>query len=137
MGLSSALDPLVTHVGRVPAGPAGGCLAWLISRNCKPYSSWAGPTVRLCRPSRPISDTPCPDGAFSWPYTVLANARRSNLRKNCPWTRHRRSEGHTSELQSLMRISYAVFCLKKKKNSNKIYQKRQQQQKRHKTFNNE
>src|SRR3546814_4914346 len=31
--------------------------------------------------------------------------------------RHRhRSEEHTSELQSLMRISYAVFCLKKKKN---------------------
>src|SRR3546814_8571649 len=30
----------------------------------------------------------------------------------------RRSEEHTSELQSLMRISYAVFCLKKKKNNN-------------------
>src|SRR3546814_10290573 len=30
-------------------------------------------------------------------------------------TRRRRSEEHTSELQSLMRISYAVFCLKKKK----------------------
>src|SRR3546814_3367086 len=30
---------------------------------------------------------------------------------------HIRSEEHTSELQSLMRISYAVFCLKKKKNS--------------------
>src|SRR3546814_10271491 len=29
--------------------------------------------------------------------------------------RKRRSEEHTSELQSLMRISYAVFCLKKKK----------------------
>src|SRR3546814_7817599 len=29
--------------------------------------------------------------------------------------RARRSEEHTSELQSLMRISYAVFCLKKKK----------------------
>src|SRR3546814_6755116 len=29
--------------------------------------------------------------------------------------RHPRSEEHTSELQSLMRISYAVFCLKKKK----------------------
>src|SRR3546814_8486286 len=29
--------------------------------------------------------------------------------------RPRRSEEHTSELQSLMRISYAVFCLKKKK----------------------
>src|SRR3546814_9006197 len=30
-----------------------------------------------------------------------------------------RSEEHTSELQSLMRISYAVFCLKKKKNKKK------------------
>src|SRR3546814_9242833 len=29
-----------------------------------------------------------------------------------------RSEEHTSELQSLMRISYAVFCLKKKKHTN-------------------
>src|SRR3546814_5509259 len=33
-------------------------------------------------------------------------------RSKCPSTR---SEEHTSELQSLMRISYAVFCLKKKK----------------------
>src|SRR3546814_4007901 len=31
--------------------------------------------------------------------------------------RSSRSEEHTSELQSLMRISYAVFCLKKKKNN--------------------
>src|SRR3546814_10694959 len=31
--------------------------------------------------------------------------------------RHLRSEEHTSELQSLMRISYAVFCLKKKKDT--------------------
>src|SRR3546814_7404985 len=30
---------------------------------------------------------------------------------------HMRSEEHTSELQSLMRISYAVFCLKKKNNN--------------------
>src|SRR3546814_2453628 len=30
-----------------------------------------------------------------------------------------RSEEHTSELQSLMRISYAVFCLKKKKNTSR------------------
>src|SRR3546814_8012214 len=34
-----------------------------------------------------------------------------------------RSEEHTSELQSLMRISYAVFCLKKKKFKNSIYNK--------------
>src|SRR3546814_1211451 len=32
----------------------------------------------------------------------------------------RRSEEHTSELQSLMRNSYAVFCLKTKKNANSI-----------------
>src|SRR3546814_4876266 len=32
-----------------------------------------------------------------------------------------RSEEHTSELQSLMRISYAVFCLKKKKYSKNTY----------------
>src|SRR3546814_8088590 len=34
-----------------------------------------------------------------------------------------RSEEHTSELQSLMRISYAVFCLKKKKNKKKLQKK--------------
>src|SRR3546814_3818883 len=32
-----------------------------------------------------------------------------------------RSEEHTSELQSLMRISYAVFCLKKKKTEKQMY----------------
>src|SRR3546814_10801636 len=36
-----------------------------------------------------------------------------------PVSRHHRSEEHTSELQSLMRISYAVFCLKKKNNTTK------------------
>src|SRR3546814_9341879 len=36
----------------------------------------------------------------------------------------RRSEEHTSELQSLMRISYAVFCLEKNKTQNKMTQKR-------------
>src|SRR3546814_2316144 len=35
-----------------------------------------------------------------------------------PDQRRARSEGHTSELQSLMRISYAVFCLKKKNTPN-------------------
>src|SRR3546814_5838261 len=36
------------------------------------------------------------------------------------WGHAMRSEEHTSELQSLMRISYAVFCLKKKKKINTI-----------------
>src|SRR3546814_8968601 len=38
---------------------------------------------------------------------------RRHARRAAP--RAQRSEEHTSELQSLMRISYAVFCLKKKK----------------------
>src|SRR3546814_5821621 len=38
-------------------------------------------------------------------------------RRRLPRQFQRRSEEHTSELQSLMRISYAVFCLKKKKNN--------------------
>src|SRR3546814_2049526 len=37
-----------------------------------------------------------------------------------PFKRVADTEEHTSELQSLMRISYAVFCLKKKKNNNQV-----------------
>src|SRR3546814_2677524 len=44
------------------------------------------------------------DICIQWMADALAAARL-----------HLRSEEHTSELQSLMRISYAVFCLKKKK----------------------
>src|SRR3546814_8305014 len=40
-------------------------------------------------------------------------------------SRSTRSEEHTSELQSLMRISYAVFCLKKKKHKITITQKQE------------
>src|SRR3546814_970274 len=39
-----------------------------------------------------------------------------------------RSEEHTSELQSLMRISYAVFCLKKKKNVKREKQRKSTQE---------
>src|SRR3546814_3907142 len=39
-----------------------------------------------------------------------------DIRERIAATAKERSEEHTSELQSLMRISYAVFCLKKKKN---------------------
>src|SRR3546814_3856341 len=63
-----------------------------------------------------------------FPYTTLFRSWRASTGRSsrCPrrgacvnsastraW-RSRRSEEHTSELQSLMRISYAVFCLKKK-----------------------
>src|SRR3546814_7715278 len=73
-----------------------------------------------------------------FPYTTLFRSQRAGRtarrpadgaggqpgrlerRRHPPRTRkqragHPRSEEHTSELQSLMRISYAVFCLKKKK----------------------
>src|SRR3546814_6632657 len=61
--------------------------------------------------ARRLVPRPCP-GVLRWPG------------------REHRSEEHTSELQSLMRISYAVFCLKKKKTTkhhctNKIDRKTQ------------
>src|SRR3546814_10201569 len=46
--------------------------------------------------------------------SVIVRDRRGHCRVN----RSSRSEEHTSEFQSLMRISYAVFCLKKKNNKN-------------------
>src|SRR3546814_1614446 len=52
-------------------------------------------------------------GAFFSPRSSLLRCRGAV--KGCDKTR---SEEHTSELQSLMRISYAVFCLKKKKMTN-------------------
>src|SRR3546814_10084516 len=64
-----------------------------------------------------------------FPYTTLFRSPMFRLRRAAlsrfsaqaretidAFFRHGRSEEHTSELQSLMRISYAVFCLKKKKN---------------------
>src|SRR3546814_10824978 len=55
----------------------------------------------------------------------MAAARRRRLLCRAAALEHdvairaaRRSEEHTSELQSLMRISYAVFCLKKKNTNN-------------------
>src|SRR3546814_15322174 len=58
-----------------------------------------------------------------FPYTTLfrscvastASAARRCTRGRPSMAAWTRSEEHTSELQSLMRISYAVFCLKKKK----------------------
>src|SRR3546814_9785130 len=56
------------------------------------------------------------------PHGVGSSQATRSFRQGpaCPWpgALHPRSEEHTSELQSLMRISYAVFCLKKKTNKN-------------------
>src|SRR3546814_7952746 len=48
------------------------------------------------------------------PHRMFVGGERVPILRNRPV----RSEEHTSELQSLMRISYAVFCLKKKKSHN-------------------
>src|SRR3546814_2401292 len=63
--------------------------------------------------------------ALAWPQSLIlcgscislsTMMRAGALLKS---VRARRSEEHTSELQSLMRISYAVFCLKKKTTAHK------------------
>src|SRR3546814_3984286 len=85
-----------------------------------------------------------PVNAFIWPSGVWYGASHrpggfGYIPQRCPPKRHpehqrqpdrrttrgcrKRSEEHTSELQSLMRISYAVFCLKKKKHNKNIHTK--------------
>src|SRR3546814_2093896 len=79
-----------------------------------------------CRPrsSRSCRASPSP----------TMSARIFSSRWGCVRPRGARSEEHTSELQSLMRRSYAVFCLKKKKAINKHpYQKQHQHNQYHTT----
>src|SRR3546814_4145910 len=86
--------------------------------------------------SRPRPDEPRMD-LQAGPQRAAYQVRDDLMRH--PWidNRHRlatshqearrnvmRSEEHTSELQSLMRISYAVFCLKKKKNQTHLHESR-------------
>src|SRR3546814_9679329 len=56
--------------------------------------------------------------ALGLPQRVVTSARDSQHTRGSLHPEGKRSEEHTSELQSLMRISYAVFCLQKK-NTNK------------------
>src|SRR3546814_8159661 len=51
---------------------------------------------------------------YQAPDDRMVGPRHSRILRQHRSARGRRSEEHTSELQSLMRISYAVFCLKKK-----------------------
>src|SRR3546814_4703583 len=61
---------------------------------------------------------PCPQWiSMARPSGRNLQHERSGGGRLDPVGRAQRSEEHTSELQSLMRISYAVFCLKKKKNN--------------------
>src|SRR3546814_4602795 len=67
----------------------------------------------------------CVAGAVFWAFgfALMFGAAPDLSSRNTGWAAAFflfRSEEHTSELQSLMRISYAVFCLKKKKRKDKI-----------------
>src|SRR3546814_6741242 len=72
------------------------------------------PDTTLFRSARPRSDGPAAHAAAA---AARGGARPRPVGQQGAGTEFpfRRSEEHTSELQSLMRISYAVFCLKKKK----------------------
>src|SRR3546814_2860998 len=60
----------------------------------------------------------CSPGRFVFVTSPEAKARLKPALSAGNVAQTMRSEEHTSELQSLMRISYAVFCLKKKKQGN-------------------
>src|SRR3546814_6114140 len=82
------------------------------------------PAVRLAPHQLPHSAVGCLDAGPVVDTAVHVQWQGRNLARDQanaseygpdPQRRFGRSEEHTSELQSLMRISYAVFCLKKKK----------------------
>src|SRR3546814_8509054 len=57
----------------------------------------------------PLRDVPASPSSIRHLESIVLTANKLGAKLRLP-----RSEEHTSELQSLMRISYAVFCLKKK-----------------------
>src|SRR3546814_7300444 len=60
-----------------------------------------------------------PTAAFGIGQSIASSLRGRDGGSDAPASSAPRSEEHTSELQSLMRISYAVFCLKQKNHTNK------------------
>src|SRR3546814_5224878 len=95
-------------------------MPWMCSTGCRVSRVPALPAATWCATLWwPASSTPtnrpvtmCPEFALSVQYAAeLPELPRWRVRR---WVARARSEEHTSELQSLMRSSYAVFCLKKK-----------------------
>src|SRR3546814_3748778 len=97
-------------------------MCWITSsrRSCSKSTSMSGGSLRSAEMKREKSSA-CFIGS-----TEVTPSRKQTIELAAdprPWHRiggfcaraKRRSEEHTSELQSLMRNSYAVFCLKKKK----------------------
>src|SRR3546814_8449798 len=74
--------------------------------------------ICLCWSTRRAFSHPAAGSTGRW-WPPPGKARRTPMSSHLS-SMPRRSEEHTSELQSLMRISYAVICLKKKKQKSKI-----------------
>src|SRR3546814_3394416 len=73
------------------------------------HTSWTGPSEHGYANQQ--SGTFITGQSKAFPADPLGTCQQG-----CPEFENERSEEHTSELQSLMRISYAVFCLQKKNN---------------------
>src|SRR3546814_4881426 len=86
------------------------------SRSIAPSRRWTCQSSGRAIVIESAADMGCP---------LLAQAHSGHRLRASIWDAPR-SEEHTSELQSLMRISYAVFCLKKKKHTIKHNHKNQQ-----------
>src|SRR3546814_3793948 len=79
--------------------------------------SWPGLGVRVVAPIANSDSTVIPKKGTK-PRAITRGADRITvLERGCDREIIHRSEEHTSELHSLMRISYDVFCLKKKNNN--------------------
>src|SRR3546814_3858193 len=68
--------------------------------------------------AQPHEPAACDASGDAFPWAKRGQKGAAGGGQGCPREGGGRSEEHTSELQSLMRISYAVFCLKKKKQLN-------------------
>src|SRR3546814_9988206 len=94
-------------------------LPWLLMRSQVDCAALPDPH-RAMWPLRPcLRPWPCPSRSSELSDSERQSDRHSRIRRDVRACPDRRSEEHTSELQSLMLISYAVFCLKKKKKQNK------------------
>src|SRR3546814_5287722 len=82
-----------------------------LSRHCSVVTARPVPSTSIAPPSKIQSD----DLSGVWVSRAMEAATVSSLGRSYLPPQPLRSEEHTSELQSLMRISYAVFCLKKKR----------------------
>src|SRR3546814_9870499 len=91
--------------------PNGSAWSLKSSRSPRPYLLTSPPTISASAAHFLLFDSrlPMTDPSVQAESAAIAIPRRLD-----PEDAQLRSEEHTSELQSLMRISYAVFCLKKK-----------------------